>query len=184
MLVSCGLTKATLDDGREWTFRPSFERIAELGEPHEIVELFAELHDPVKAPAAARWVLLTLCDTDAHDLTGYRTEATFVPGAMPEVDSIILAKHLMQHGICGRGGGGGNGKFSPAFHANEYVASAVVHFGMSQAEAAQLSMSQFQDLFAAKYPDQVKSAPPPKSEYDAFMAHMAEVRKKRKVKHG
>lgn len=182
MLVSCGLTKATLDDGREWTFRPSFDRIAQLGHPPEIVELFAELHHPGKAPAAARFVLLTLCDTEAHDLTGYHQDAAFVPGAMPERDSIILAQHLMRHGICGRGTGGG--KYSPEFHAHEYVAAAVVHFGMSQAEAEQLSMSQFQDLFAAKYPDQVKKAPPSKDEYKEFMARMAEVRKKRGVKNG
>lgn len=179
MLVSCGLTRAVLPDGREFTFRPSFERIAELGHPHEIVEIFAELHNDTTATSAARYVLLTLCDTDAYDLTGYVSESgRTVAGLMPDAEAVILARHLMTHGICGRPSGNA-GQFSPEFNASEYIASAVVHFGMTAAEAGQLSMTQFQDLFAAKFPEQVRAKPPTRDEYDAFMTQIRANRERR-----
>lgn len=170
MLVSCGLSIVRSDDGREWVFRPSFGRIAELGHPHEIVQTFAALHGP-HAAETARFVLLTLCDTDAMPLTGWLEDGAFVPGLQPAGESIILARHLMQHGVCGKPDFAGHGgKFSPEFHASEYIASAVVHFGMTQAEAEGLSMTQFQELFAQKFPKAIKAKPPSRDEYREFMA--------------
>jgi hypothetical protein len=175
MLTECGLTKVQNDAGDEWVFRPCFARIAELGRPHEIVELFADLHGP-RGLSAARYILHTLCDTPAHDLTGWLDGEAWHDGSMPQSEQIIIAKHLMMHGICGTAKTG-KGEFQPEFKASEYIASAVVHFGMTQAEAGELSMTQFQELFAQKFPEAVKQAPPTRDEYKKFMADIAKKQK-------
>lgn len=72
MLVESGLVRATAGDGSEFTFRPSFGRIASLGSPGEIVALFAALHGP-HAETEAAYVLACLCDQeDVSALIGDR----------------------------------------------------------------------------------------------------------------
>lgn len=155
MLVEAGLVRAVDGDGREWTFRPSFERIASLGTPHEIVALYAGLHGPT-AQTEAAYVLACLCDQeDPLPLIGYRDEDSlvYVPGLMPAGEQIIIARHLMQHGIVGTARPGGNdGKYSSAFDATDYVSAARVHLSLSSEDAAALSMSEFQKMFEMKFP--------------------------------
>ncbi len=103
MLVEHGFVRAQLPDGREWTFTPSIGRIAELGTPEGVVELYAALHGP-RAERVAREVLAALCDQgDASDLIGWLDEdGGEHDGAMPAAERLILARHLMQHGVCGK----------------------------------------------------------------------------------
>jgi hypothetical protein len=97
---------------------------------------------------------------------------------MPVDDQVIIARHLMTHGICGKpSGNSASGKFATEFKASEYIASAVVHFGMTQAEAGELSMTQFQELFAQKFPEAVKAKTPTRDEYRAFMASIDKKKK-------
>ena len=42
MLVECGLVRAMAGDGVEFTFTPSLGRIATLGNPQEIVQIYAD----------------------------------------------------------------------------------------------------------------------------------------------
>lgn len=181
MLVECGFTRATTSDGAEWTFTPSFARIAGLGSPHEIVALYAGLHGQNAAQDAA-YVLACLCDQeDPLPLIGWRDEAGQHPGAMPEAEQVIIARHLMQHGICGQarpgqgaGDGNGDGKFSDRFDAAEYVAAARVHLGLSSADADALSMTEFQTMVAMKFPQAggKKRDVPSRAEYEATMERM------------
>lgn len=180
MLVEHGFVRAQLPDGREWSFTPSFGRIAELGDPFEIVRVYAALHGE-RAAATARDVLATLCDQeDATPLLGWLDEADAHPGAMPAREQIILARHLMQHGICGKADpkaaeqGGDGGRYSSRFEAGEFIAMARVHLGMSEADAAALSMTALQQLMAAKFPDQKAKGKnvPSRAEYEAAMARM------------
>src|SRR6188474_1019431 len=103
MLRECGLTTATTSDGREFTFRPSFGRIAALGHPHEIVALFADLHGP-RAEIEARYVLATLCDQDdplpliggalfpEDPVTGNPLPTVLVAGEMTASERVIIAR--------------------------------------------------------------------------------------------
>jgi hypothetical protein len=181
VLVECGFTRATAGDGRSWTFTPSFERIAGLGSPHEIVDLFASLHGEDAAQAAA-YVLACLCDQDDptpligwHDLTDDAPQ--WVPGVMPAAEQVIIARHLMQHGICGKARPEAQqkaqaGKYSERFDAAEYIAAARVHLGLSSADAAALSMTEFQTMLAMKFPEADKPAGrdvPSRAEYEAAM---------------
>lgn len=182
MLVEHGFVRAQLPDGREWTFTPSFGRIAELGGPSSIVRLFADLHGP-RADAVATEVLAALCDQDdATPLLGWRDGADAAPGLMPARERVILARHLMQHGICGKAdqkaAQGDGGRYSDRFDAGEFIALARAHLGMSGAEAAALSMTELQQLMAAKFPDPKARGKnvPSRAEYEAAMQRLKELR--------
>lgn len=183
MLVEHGFVRAQLPDGREWTFTPSFGRIAELGDAFEIVRMFASLHGE-RAASTARDVLAMLCDQDdPTPLLGWLDEGDTHPGAMPTREQIILARHLMQHGICGKPDAkaaetGDGGRYSSRFDVGEFVALARAHLGMSEADALALSMTGLQQLMAAKFPDQKARGKnvPSRAEYDAAMARLKERR--------
>lgn len=187
MLVECGFVRAQAHDGSEVTFTPSLGRIAALGSPREIVELYAELHG-TGAERAAACVLHALCDQgdeDApakligyHDLNATAARVPWVPGSMPPAEQVIIARHLMRHGIVGTAdpGKAGSGEYAAEFVASEYIAAARVHLGLSAAEAEALSMTEFQQLLAMKYPEQGAAAKPlpTAEEYEAAMRALDE----------
>ena len=185
MLVECGLARLTTRDGSEFTFRPSFARIAGLGSPHEIVQIFAGLHGP-NAATDATYVLACLCDQEdptpligCTDLTD-GAEPVKRPGLMPESEQIIIAQHLMRHGIVGKARpGDASGKFSDRFEAAEYIAAARVHLGLSSADAEALSMTEFQTMMAMKFPDTAKRERdiPSREQYDAAMQAINKARR-------
>lgn len=182
MLVECGFSRVTTSEGVEFSFTPSFARIAALGDPHEIVALFARLHGPNGAQEAA-YVLACLCDQeDPTPLIGWREPGTLRDGVMPVAEKILLARHLMTHGIAGtaKPDRKGEGKYSDSFDAAEYVAAARVHLGLSSADAEALSMTEFQRMFAMKYPkagDESGRDIPTREEYEAQMAIFEERRR-------
>ena len=177
MLVECGFTRATTADGREFTFRPSFGRISTLGDPQAIVRLYAGLFG-ARAAVDARYVLACLCDQeDPLPLLGWLdAELAEHPGAMPPAEQVILARHLMQHGIVGKArpeaSSGAKGKFSDRFDASEFVSAARVHLGLSSDDAEDLSMTEFQTMFELKFPDKSKRDVPSRTEYAAGMARL------------
>jgi hypothetical protein len=184
VLVECGLVRALAGDGTEYTFRPSFARIAALGSPHEIVALYAALHGPAAAEESA-YVLACLCDQeDPTPLIGWRDDAGWHAGEMPQAEQIIIARHLMQHGICGKArpessAGAAAGQFSDRFEAAEYIAAARVHLGLSSADAEALSMTEFQTMLAMKFPDNRPGGAkardvPSREQYEAAMAKLKE----------
>jgi hypothetical protein len=153
MLVECGFVRATAPDGRELTFSPSFGRISTLGHPEEIVSLYASLHGP-NAGCDAAYILACLCDQeDPHQAVGWRDEKGWHAGVIPPHEQVILARHLMQHGIVGKAKPvKGDGKYSARFDAAEYISAARVHLGLSSADAEALSMTEFQTMLEMKYP--------------------------------
>jgi hypothetical protein len=183
MLVEHGFVRAQLPDGREWTFTPSIGRIADLGTPAGIVETYAALHGP-RAPRLAREILAALCDQDdATDLIGWLdADGTEHQGAMPPSERVILAQHLMQHGVCGKPqeqGRGDGGSYSSTFEAAEFIALARVHLGLTQAEASGLSMTELQHLMRVKFPEQGKTGArdvPTREEYEAAIRRLKERR--------
>jgi len=169
------------NDGDEYTFTPSFSRIAALGSPHEIVATFAALHGP-RAPQEAAYVLACLCDQeDFAPLIGCRDGDAWTPGVMPQAEQIIVAQHLMRHGIAGTARPeSGGGKYADRFDAHEYVAAARVHLGLSSADAEALSMTEFQLMCEMKFPDAQKAKEkdiPTREEYDAAMKRLDEVQR-------
>lgn len=168
-------------DGAEACFRPSLGRIAALGSPQRIVELFAALHGP-KAQAAADDVLAGLCDPeDIQALPALIGEPKVTPdgvrldgGAIPPGERVILARHLMRHGVVGTASPEktGSGGYSDRFEASEFIAAARVHLGLSAADAEALSMTELQRMLEMKFPDRDGASRnvPTRAEYDAHMA--------------
>lgn len=171
MLVENGFVRLTTGEGEEFTFTPSLGKIASLGSPHEIVTLYADLHGP-KAEATATYVLACLCDQeDITPILGWIDETGRTPGVMPASERIVIAAHLMRHGIVGKAKpDSGDGKYSDRFDAAEYIAAARVHLGLSSADAEGLSMTEFQTMFEMKFPTANKKRDvPTRDEYDAAM---------------
>ncbi|MFS9729907.1 DUF6246 family protein [Enterobacter hormaechei] len=129
-----------------------------------------------KAVMAAMTVIDACCDEDTTALIGElrpakTTGKTFKVrrGAMNEYNMLIIAQSLIAHGIIGKAKvrklqRHESNEATSEFNAFEYISAARNHFGMSRAEAEQLTMTEFQLLIAAKYPDQKGFT---KEEYDA-----------------
>lgn len=179
MLVECGFARVQVSDGTEFTFTPSLARIAALGTPRGIVELYAALHGP-KAPQEAAYVLASLCDQDdPAPLIGWHdADLNWHPGQMPVAEQIIVARRLMHHGVIGQakpgGQGSSSGRYAEAFNAAEFVSFARVHLGLSSADAEALSMTELQQMIALKFPDANKPERdvPTREEYEAFMSRV------------
>ena len=93
------------------------------------------------------------------DWPGWRHCVVYRPGQMPKNDIIVLAQHLMQHGVVGKAKvrqlqRHETDERTTEFKAFDYISAARSHFGMNRAEASQLTMTEFQMLLATKYPDQ------------------------------
>jgi len=186
VLVESGFTRAAASDGSEWSFTPSLRNIAELDTPAGIVELFAALHGP-HAEREARYVLAVLCDQeDPAPLIGWRDEDGDHGGMMPAAEQVIIARHLMTHGIIGtaKPGKAGDGKYSATFDAAEYIAAACVHLGLSRQDAEALSMTEFQTMFRMKFPEaagEKERDVPTREEYAAAIEAINKARGKRDV---
>ena len=142
---------------------------------------------------AAMTVLDACCDNDLTTLIGEIRPAkasgkTFKirRGSMDEFDMLVIAQSLITHGIIGKAKvrklqRHENGETTTEFNAFEYISAARNHFGMSRAEAEQLSMTEFQLLIAAKYPDQKGFT---KDEYDAVADEYLAKKARRLAKSG
>lgn len=115
---------------------------------------------------AAMNVMQACCDRDVSALTGEllpgksgKWGMVYRKGAVPMQNIVLIAQSLITHGIIGKAKvrqlqRHETGKATTEFNAFEYINAARNHFGMSRQEAEQLSMTEFQMLLAAKYPDQ------------------------------
>ncbi len=129
-----------------------------------------------QAVYSAMNVLTACCDDDITPLTGELRPGktgkwTFVyrAGEMPISDMVLIAQSLIQHGIIGKAKvrklqRHESGQATSEFMAVDYIVAAQTHFGMGEEEASRLTMTKFQMLLAAKYPDQKGFT---REEYDA-----------------
>lgn len=158
-LTEIGQIGVTDAAGNYFVFTPSFANISKIGNPKNIVKAFHDLHGP-KAVRPAMHVMRCCSNGDADDLIGWLDEyLDRVDGSIPDAELIILAKSLMTDGIAGRSKPSkkdGEGKYSDSFDASEFVDAAMVHLGISAADAWQLTMTQFQRQIDMKYPPKNK----------------------------
>lgn len=118
------------------------------------------------AISAAMIVLAACCNRNITPLTGElvpgktgRRAFVYRPGAMPVRDMVLIAQSLIQHGIIGKAKvrklqRHEGSSTSSEFNAFEYISAARTHLGMSREEAEQLTMTEFQMMLAAKFPEQ------------------------------
>ena len=78
---------------------------------------------------------------------------------MPPGDMVLIAQSLITHGIIGKAKvrqlqRHESGQATTEFRAFDYISAARNHFNMSRGDAEQLTMTEFQMLLNAKFPDQ------------------------------
>ncbi|HDS3244102.1 TPA: hypothetical protein QIF84_003748 [Klebsiella aerogenes] len=144
-----------------------------------------------KAVMAAHAVLTACCDDDIGELVGWMKLGKFRkrgfmwrPGAMPAPEMIIVAQNLMLHGIIGKAKVRKLQRHETSdttneFRASEYIVAARNHFGISKEEAWQLTMTEFQLMIIAKYPEQKGYT---REEYDHAADDYFARRKRRQAK--
>lgn len=115
---------------------------------------------------AAMTVMQACCEDDLSDLVGEirpaRTKGRPFKrrmGLMGDFEMLLIAQSLITHGIIGKAKvrqlqRHESGKATTEFSAFDYVSAARNHFSMTRSEAEQLTMTEFQHMLAAKYPDQ------------------------------
>lgn len=123
--------------------------------------------------SAAMHVMQACCEEDLTAIIGewkgWSRYVVYRPGMMPRNDIVVIAQQLMQHGVIGKAKvrrlqRHESGETTSEFRAFDYISAARSHFGMRRDEAAALTMTEFQLLLAAKYPDQKGFT---REEYDA-----------------
>ncbi|MGC8426689.1 DUF6246 family protein [Mixta calida] len=125
---------------------------------------------------AAMNVMQACCDRDVSALIGELVPGksgkwgmVYRKGKAPMQNLVLIAQSLITHGIIGKAKvrqlqRHETGKATTEFNAFEYINAARNHFGMSRQEAEQLSMTEFQQLLAMRYPEQKGYT---REEYDA-----------------
>jgi len=119
-----------------------------------------------RALMAAMTVMEACCESDLSALIGEfrpaRTKGRAFKrrmGLMGDFELLLIAQSLITHGIIGKAKvrqlqRHESGKATTEFNAFDYVSAARNHFSMTRSEAEQLTMTEFQHMLAAKYPDQ------------------------------
>ncbi|MGJ0579221.1 DUF6246 family protein [Xenorhabdus bovienii] len=126
--------------------------------------------------STAMMVIQACCEDDAEELIGEwkpgRRGVVYRPGKMSINDIIVLATEMITHGVIGKvkirklQRNEGTEEYSGQFVAIEYINAARAHFGMSREEAEQLTMTEFQMMLKAKFPDDKGFT---REEYDAVI---------------
>ena len=179
MHIDIGHVRVATGDGREFVLVPSLAAMSSIGDPHEIVRVFHELHHPMirRARNAAILVIWSCCQNDGiADLTGDYESA----GEWPVDEMLIIARHLMIHGVCGsakpekaRKATDERGEYSSKFDPSEYIDAAMIHLGLTRSDAEQLTMTQLQRMIKTKNPDaKPKGKDISREEYRATMAKL------------
>nr|WP_254919478.1 DUF6246 family protein [Pantoea sp. VS1] len=136
------------------------------GIPAWLVSCLSRPQSSKYAVYAAMNVLAACCDEDISTLIGELRPGNtgkwlfvYWKGLMPVSDMVLIAQSLIQHGIIGKAKvrkfqRHEAGQSSSEFNASEYINAARTHLGMSKEEAERLTMTEFQMLLAAKFPEQ------------------------------
>lgn len=116
-----------------------------------------------KILSAAMYVMQSCCDEEVTPLIGDwragKKGMVYCRGGMSIGEIILIAHTLIEHGVMGKAKvrkpqRAETNSYVNEFRAIEYINSARIHFGISRTEAEQLTMTEFQLMLNAKYPDQ------------------------------
>lgn len=167
ILADIGEVGVHKEGGETVVLRPSFYAVSKLGSPSEIVQLFyrvmsAQTEIEVLEDCVA--VIWACTDLDVSDLTGFWAHEERVvfwsPGMMSAPEIIIMARHLLVHGITGeikqRRRKKEKPEFMAEFNAAEFASVAMAHLNLSEKEAWNMTMTGFVAAMTAKYPPSEK----------------------------
>lgn len=187
-----------------YRLRPSLYAMSQIGTPAEIVRVFASVSADFDHPEKlcdALAVINACADTDVTHIFGHFDSSgvvkqfirgyrfghyaempavpQHVPGAAPAEDAMVIAAHLMRHGITGiqkplPPKPNQEPDYVREFHALQHVSLAMAHLGLSSAEAWQLTMTELVGALRAKFPPEQSNTPgsraPSKEQHEKTMA--------------
>lgn len=141
------------ETGEAIEFFPSFSCMAAIGAPAEIVKCFADLHSESRSLRRVTADLILHCCAVDGDLDIQ---------SIPENERVIIAAHLMLHGVSGVGDKNEtkskSGEYSSEFDPSEFVDAGMIHLGLSPSDAWGMSMTQFQRAMRMKFPKEKHGA--------------------------
>lgn len=120
-------------------------------------------------------VIQACCEDDLTTMIGewkgWSKYIVYRPGKLSRNDIIVIAQHLMTHGVIGKAKvrklqRHESNETTSSFNAIEYINAARTHFEMTREDAAHLTMTEFALLLNAKYPNQKGLT---REEYDEVM---------------
>ncbi|EBG0542797.1 hypothetical protein FIG92_11940 [Salmonella enterica subsp. enterica] len=137
---------------------------------------------------AAMTVIQACCNRDVAPLVGeLKGWGTYTVvrrrGLMRDDELLVIARALLAHGVMGKAPlrqlqkNESRQAFTSGFRAVDYITAARSHFGISRDEAEQLTMTAFQLMLKAKYPEEKGFT---RDEYDDIMAQH-EKRKQQRI---
>ncbi|MCO7643270.1 DUF6246 family protein [Pseudomonas sp. S 311-6] len=183
---------------QHYKLRPSLYAMTQIGDPQEIVRVYASVMSEVPHKDQfddALVVVFACAEDDLSGLFGARQGdgMKYVPGAAPPEHVIPLAQCLLKHGIVGAlpplpRKADEEPEFVKEFDARAHVSLAIAHLGMSSAEAWQMTMTELVGALRAKFPQAQSNSPgakaPTKEEAEATMEWFERVESARKAKRG
>lgn len=183
ILTSIGEVGVAMDD-KQYRLRPSLYAMSTLGEPEEIVHVYASVVSevPHKSQLADALAVIHACsDADVSEVFGCFVPARvgkglrFKRGKAPLEHIIPIAQSLLRHGITGAleplpRRADEEPEYVTEFDARGYVSVAMAHLGVSSKDAWQMTMTELAGALRAKFPPSESDAPgaraPSKSEME------------------
>jgi len=147
-------------EGREYIFRPSFRKLANLSDPVGLVDLFTQVQRHDRSGFLASLSVLTSfidCSSeDAQKLLGFYKDVggklRYVRGLIREpTDLFLLSIELLKNGMIGGASkGSSDGKAAAEFNCLDFVGSAIAHLGLQPTDAWEMTMPELQAAISAK----------------------------------
>ena len=170
---------AIIDEGKRFTFRPSFRSLDNLHNDHNVFELWGDLQKstPERQLFCAQTVFeYFLIDRNVDELTSLLgahivlfesdddVDLAWQAGSMPIADQCIIAFSLLRSAIQGKNSikpsksndNEGHGAERELFNVMDYVWQAQKSLGLSIEEGWQLTMHEFMEGMMMHFPDSFK----------------------------
>lgn len=152
-------------NGQQFMLRPSLYAMTQIGDPQEIVRVYASVMnvEPHPEQLADSLVAIYACaDEDLSALFGghdvdEKGKVYFKTGAATQQEAIILARSLLLHGVVGalppeKRATPTAGSYTKEFDARQHASIVVAHLGVSSKEAWQMTMTEIVGAMRAKFP--------------------------------
>ncbi len=158
-------------NGVNYTLSPSFINISKIGSPKEIIDDFKSF---IESSGVWKFIIATSVLNACSDkelpesllgkvkFSDNQNRFMYVkPNHNMDMfnDAIVLAEHLLIHGICGKSDSKGNGDRVEEFDACAFIEDARIHLGQTSEQAENMTMTEFIRLVKRKFPAEESDAP-------------------------
>lgn len=151
-----------------YVLRPSLYAMSQLGDPSEVVNIFAVVTGDVPEQLKdeqfrlAVSVIYACAEDDLSHVFGHynyiNDRFQYVPGIADQEHVLPLARCLLKHGLIGIDENDSEPEegYTPVFEARKHVAAAMAHLGMTERDAWNVTMTSLLGAFKALSPEKEK----------------------------